>query len=157
MPGVRTIVKVRLTAGAAGVDSAVRPSLTLDAPAGLRVETPCVWTPSLHEGAWRIVADRPGDYDLRLRWEGHVVTKQVRVSSRVAARSPVRPPANVWDEWWHPAEAPLPADIGIDAIEVTYPSRSIDLFHLQMPWSVVFLLLTSVFMLLGRSVVDVVL
>jgi hypothetical protein len=156
VPGTRTIVKVRLKADGARVDPAIRPSLALDAPAGLRVETPCVWTPSLREGAWRIVADRPGDYDLRLRWDGHVITKHVRVSSRVAARSPVRPAEGVWDEWWHPAEAPLPADLAIEAIEVAYPSRSIDVFHLGMPWSVVFLLLTSVFMLLGRSVVGVV-
>jgi hypothetical protein len=155
-PATKAIVKVRLNAEGVRADPTVRPSLALEAPPGLRVETPCVWTPPLREGAWRIVADRPGDYALRVRLDGRVVTKSVRVSSLVVARSPVRPPEGVWDEWWHPAEAPLPPDAGLDAIEVTYPERSIDVFHFSVPWSGVFIVFTAIFMLLGRSVVNVV-
>ena len=42
--------------------AAARPVLTV--PAGLRVETPAVWIPSLREAAWRISAERAGSYEL---------------------------------------------------------------------------------------------
>ena len=164
-PGHSTIVTVRMTeAGAAS-----RPPLTLDAPPGLRVETPCVWVPSQREGAWRIAADRDGDYDLRVTWpqtatepptqpprQTATLTKRVHVGDTLVARSPVRPAASVWDEWLYPAEPPLPADAPIDAIVITYPERAIDVLGLACPWPVVFFALTTAFMLLGRSALHIV-
>jgi hypothetical protein len=173
-PGHSTIVTVRMTEG--GAATATPLPLTLAAPPGLRVETPCVWVPSQREGAWRIAADRgvnvDGDYDLRVTWNQPpnqpnqpptepptrtaTLTKRVHVGDTLVARAPVRPAASVWDEWLHPAEPPLPPDAPIDAITVTYPERAIDVIGLACPWPVVFFALTTAFMLLGRSLLQIV-
>jgi hypothetical protein len=155
-PGQSAIVIVRTTA-----DTSTLPStLTLEPPSGLRVETPCVWAPSRREGAWRIAADRDGDYDLRVMWDGTGgVTKRVRVTSAATAtiaREPVRPAARMLDEWLHPGEPPLPAAAPIEAITVTYANATIDIGGFPMPWVIVFLALTTLFMLVGRSFLQVV-
>jgi len=152
-PAGQALVTVRLAPDAVTRD--VRPALALEAPPGLRVETPCVWTPAMREGAWRIAAERPGQYDLRVTAGGTGATKRVVVSSAVAARTPRRPAPALWDEFLNPGEPPLPAAAPIESIEVRYPARVLGILGFTMPWVVVFFILTSVFMLAGRSVVNV--
>ncbi len=157
-PGQTAVVTARLRPG---TDTSRDPQLTLEAPAGLRVETPSVWVPSLREASWRIAADREGDYDLRVILKSsptnanstNATTKRVRVTSRIVARSPVRRADSVWTAWEYPAEAPLPADSPIEAISITYPEATIA----TMPWLIVFLLLTTLFALAARPLVGVVL
>jgi hypothetical protein len=84
------------------------------------------------------------------------MTKRVRVTDALVAASPIRPSASVWDEWLSPAESPLPADAALDAIAIAYPPRAIDLLGFAFPWLVVFFVLTTVFMLLGRSFLHIV-
>ncbi len=62
----------------------------------------------------------------------------------------------MWDEFLNPAESPLSASSRIESIEVRYPPRSLDAFGLSSSWLVVFLVLTTVFMLIGRPLVNVV-
>jgi hypothetical protein len=154
-PASQTLVSVRLTPGV--VAGARRPALSLEAPPGVRVETPCVWTPALREGAWRVVADRPGEYELRLVANGVSETKRLAVSAAVITRAPRRPTDEIWDVFLNPAEPPLPSRSPIESIEVRYPPRAINVFGISMPWIVVFLVLTTVFMLAGRPIVNVVL
>src|SRR5687767_3336482 len=111
---------------AAAAGAAVRPDITLDAPSGLRVETPGVWAAALGETAWRISAERDGDYELRISptasgagGAAGAITKRVRVTPLVVARPATRPSPSIWDQLWMPAEAPLPADSPIEAIDIT--------------------------------------
>ena len=92
----------------------------------------------------------------RLVLGGDAVTKRITVSRSVAARAPLRPRAGMWDEFLNPAESPLSASSRIESIEVRYPPRSLDAFGLSSSWLVVFLVLTTVFMLIGRPLVNVV-
>src|SRR5262249_50310490 len=62
--------------------SVERPMPTLEAPTGLRVETPCVWAPSRRESAWRIAAEREGDYDLRITWTSSPASPAATMSKR---------------------------------------------------------------------------
>jgi len=62
----------------------------------------------------------------------------------------------VWEEWIHPAEPPLPADAPLDAISIAYPERAIDILGFSFPWPVIFFALTTIFMLLGRSILHIV-
>lgn len=160
-PGQTAVVTARLRPGA---ETAGEPPLTLEAPPGLRVETPSVWVPSLREASWRIAADREGDYDLRVILKSSppnatnasptaTATKSVRVTSRSVARSPVRQADSFWTAWEYPAEAPLPADSPIDAISITYSEATIA----SMPWLIVFLLLTTLFAVVARPLAGVVL
>ena len=154
-PAGQALVTVRLAPSAVTRD--VRPALRLEAPPGVRVETPCVWAPALREGAWRIAAERPGQYDLRVNSGGTGATKRVVVSTAVAARTPRRPAPALWDEFLNPGEPPLFAAAPIESIEVRYPARALGVLGFTMPWIVAFFILTSVFMVAGRSLVNVVL
>jgi hypothetical protein len=161
-PGHAALVTVRMNPASDAASAAARPSIALDAPSGLRVETPGVWAAPLRETAWRIAAERDGDYELRVSPAASgeaagTITKRVRVTPLVVARPAIRPSPSIWDQLWEPAEAPLPADSPIEAIEITYPERAIDVLGFPLHWVIVFLLLSTLFAFLFRSVFDVVL
>lgn len=151
-PGHAALVTVRMKAADAS-GAGARPAITLDAPSGLRVETPGVWAAPLRETAWRISAERDGDYELRIG----AITKLVRVSPLIVARPVTRPSPSIWEQLWMPAEAPLPADSPIEAIDVTYPERAIDVLGFSLHWVLVFVILSMLFAFLLRPVFKVVL
>lgn len=165
-PGHAAIVTVRMKAATAA--AAARPDITLDAPSGLRVETPGVWAAPLGETAWRISAERDGDYELRISPGASgatgasaaataAVTKRVRVTPMIVARPATRPSPSIWDQLWMPAEAPLPADSPIEAIDITYPERAIPVFGFRLHWLAVFVILSTLMAFLLRPVFKVVL
>lgn len=147
-PGRAALVKVRLS-------QSPGPEPTLEAPAGIRIETPAVWIPSLHEAVWRITVEWPGDYDLKVRLGEEIFTKSVTSSSRIVRRSPVRV-AGFFNQLLYPAEPPLPGG-GIESITVTYPSRGVRVLGHDVHWLVVFLALSTVFALALRAPLKVVL
>jgi hypothetical protein len=154
-PGRPVIVKVKLGAtapvGGADGEAGAKPPASLEAPDGVRVETPALWIPSLRELDWRIAADRPGDYDLTIRLAQDEVTKAVRVSSGLGRRSPVRVERGLVGQLLYPSEPPIPDGVPIESIEVGYPGRSVSLFGWGLPWLVVFFVLTMVFALALRK------
>lgn len=172
-PGHAALVTVRMKPAAGAPAAAGRPDITLDAPSGLRVETPGVWAAPLGETAWRISAERDGDYELRISANAagaaggagnagaaaaKVVTKRVRVTPLIVARQTTRPSPSIWEQLWLPAEAPLPADSPIEAIAITYPERAIAIPILGLPlhWLVVFVILSMLFAFLLRPLFKVV-
>ena len=142
--GQSAIVKVRLKEGASPA-SGTAPAIRLEAPAGLRVETPLVWIPSEREAAWRIGTETPGDYQLTVALDGRSVTKQVRVSDRVGWRTPERLEAGLLNQLLYPAESPIDAGVPIQAILVAYPEREISLFGYGTHWMIAFFVLSLVF------------
>ena len=170
-PGHAVLVTVRMKpAAAAGAGASAsagvtaRPGVTLDAPSGLRVETPGVWAAPLRETAWRIAAERDGDYELRISAPvtdasaaAGVVTKRVRVTPLIVARPVTKPSSSIWEQLWSPAEAPLPADSPIEAIDIIYPERAIAVFGFPLHWLAVFVILSTLFAFLLRPVFKVVL
>jgi uncharacterized membrane protein (DUF106 family) len=142
-PGQSAVVKVVLKEGAAPAVPAL--ALELEAPAGVRVETPMVWIPSLREAAWRVAADQAGDYQLSVSLGGRAVTKQFRVSDRVGWRTPERLERGLVNQLLYPAEAPIDSDVPIEAIYVSYPERAVNLFGWETHWMIAFFLLSIVF------------
>jgi len=155
--GGQAVVSIRMRAPDSASSVDVNPNPALTVPPGLRIETPPVWTPSLREAAWRIEADRPGDYDVAVRVGGHEVIKRVRVSNRIVRRSPVRPDGDTIEQLIHPAEPPLPDDSGVESIAVTYSRRDVRLFGYGVHWAVIFGGFTMVFALALRRPFRVVL
>ena len=150
-PGQQALVKVRVKNSPTG--AALRPTEAhgpasstpiLEAPPGVRIETPAVWIPSLGETAWRIAAEQPGDYELTVRLGDAVFTKTVRVSGGVIRRSPVRVRGFV-NQLLYPAESPLPSGTPVESIAVTYPRRDIRLMGQELHWMVVFFALSLLF------------
>ena len=119
---------------------------SLEAAAGMRVETPLLWIPSLGEAAWRIVADRPGFYDLSVRVGERSFSKSVRVTGDVVRRAPVRPSATL-QQLLNPVEAPLPTGAPIKSIAIAYPDADVSLLGWRMHWLLAFFILTLVFAL----------
>lgn len=143
-PGQPAVVKVRIA-------QRDRPVLQLQAPPGVRVETPAVWIPALQEAAWRIVPDASGDYDLTVIAGDQAENKRLRVSDRVGRRSPVRPDGAWFEQWLHPSEAPLPDDSLIRAISVVHPDRSLEVAGWRLHWLAVFVVASLLFtVVLGR-------
>jgi hypothetical protein len=166
-PGHAALVTVRMKAAGGGTTGAAshaaRPDITLDAPSGLRIETPGVWAAPLRETAWRISAERDGDYELRISpgaagaTVAAAITKRVRVTPLIAAQPTTRPSSSIWEQLWMPVEAPVPADSPIEAIDITYPERAIRVFGFPLHWLAVFVVLSTLFAFLFRPVFKVVL
>lgn len=150
-PGQDFIVKVQLKDGweksvaLAPSQVSARPSAVLQAPAGLTVETPPVWIPSLRELAWRLRADKWGDYALALRLGDQHYSKTVQVSAEVRRRSPVRLEPGFVNEMLYPAEDPLPKGAPISAITVGYPDGPLSVFGWDVNWMILFFVLSAAF------------
>lgn len=149
-PGESTLVKVILHDNVANA-SMDKPAAQLEAPQGLQVETPAVWIPSSRELAWRLRANAPGAYELKLNLDGQQFTKSVTVSNQVVRRSPYRPDGSIWDQFVYPAEPPLPAGGPVQAIEVGYPEASVNLFGWHTHWTIAFLVLAIAIALVLRK------
>ena len=149
-PGRATLVKVVLRDPA-------RPTPVLSASAGVRVETPAVWIPSLREAVWRVSAETAGEYELTVVAGGTAATKRFSTAGGNVRRSPVRPDGRVLDQLLHPVERPLPAGSPFESITVNYPSRGIAVFGWEVHWLIVFLVLSLIFAMALRSRLGVVL
>jgi uncharacterized membrane protein (DUF106 family) len=153
-PGRSALVKARLKAGAA--EAGRTPEITLEAPPGIRIETPRVWVPALGETAWRIGAERPGAYDVTVTIGGRRAAKRIVVSDEPGFRAPDRLEGGFFNQLLYPAEPPIGADVPLEAISVTYPDRSIDVFGWPLHWMIVFFALSIVFAFVLRKRFDVV-
>jgi hypothetical protein len=151
VPGQRAVITAALRDA-----GPLRPEATLAAPAGLRVETPALWMPSTQQVAWRVAAEREGDYTLTLRLgDAPPVTKSVTVSRAVVRRSPERVEAGFVAELLYPAEAPLPASSPFRSIRVNYPEAEVDLLGFHLHWMIPFFALSIVFAFALRGVFKV--
>lgn len=132
-----------------------KPVIELTAPPGLRVETSPVWVPDQRELTWRIVAERPGDYQIKVRAGEGAYTKRVRVSESVVRRSPVRAGPGLLMQLLNPAEAPIPKGSPLESIRVSYPESHIEVLGFRLHWMVVFFLGSTLSALLLRNRVGV--
>ena len=144
-PGESALLRVELSEeAAASVDATRGADVSLEAPAGVRVETPLVWVPTQREAGWRIAAETPGEYELVVRIGEERVTKSVRVAGTTELRSPVRPSGFLGQIAW-PAEAPLPRGSQVEAIRLDYVDGEVDMFGWGTHWMIAFFILTMVF------------
>ena len=152
--GERTLLVVDLApepAAAGGDEAAPRPTIELEAPAGVVVETAGVWVPSLHQVVWRLRADEPGRHELVVRADGEAFTKSLFVAdpeagARWVRRSPTRRRAALLDQLLYPAEPSLPRGGPLERIDVRYGTAAISFFGLfDIHWLIAFLILSLAF------------
>jgi hypothetical protein len=110
--------------------------------AGLVVETPVLWIPSLREADWRIVAAEPGEHELRLSVGDAVLTKTVLVSGSPGRRSARRPSPSLLDQLLYPSEPPLAGGATVVAIKVGYAAGQVSLLGWKTHWIIAFLIIT---------------
>ena len=145
--GESTLLKVELQTAAddASWEEAPRPSIALKVPAGVRVETPGLWIPTLREMDWRVRAETPGDYTVDVVLNGQSYPKSVTVSDEVVLRSPSRLAGGFLNQLLYPAEPALPADGPIRSIAIDYPDASVSVFRWPLHWMIVYFVLAIVF------------
>ncbi len=127
-----------------------RPQISVDAPDGVRIETPVVWIPSLSQAICRIVPTLDGDYRIALRVGEETFTKTVTASTDWISRSPARVPAGL-GSMLYPAEDPLPTTTMIRRITIDYPETSIEIAGWRVHWTWPFLTLSVLFSFLLKA------
>jgi len=151
-PGQRALLEVDLAPEAAG---GARPRVALDVPAGLRAETEAVWVKAESQLAWRLVAERDGDYEVGLEIDGAPrVTKTVRVTPRTVRLSPERASSGFLSQLLYPAEPPLPPG-PVRAVRLSYPGREVEVLGYGMHWMIPFFALSIAFAFALRGVFKV--
>ena len=108
--------------------------VSLHLPSGLAATSPAVHIPAENEVAWRVSAQRDGKYDVTVAAANQSVAKQVVVASGMPRLSSVRLRGQFWERVFFSAEAALPANGPIEAIEVQYPSRVIPFAGFEWNW-----------------------
>ncbi len=142
-PGESAIVKVLLDPSA----SPMRTPLSIEAPAGLTVETPALRIEEEKEIDWRVRADSVGLHELRFSLDGGSFAKTVAVGQAPLKTKivPRRVRSGGWDALNHPGEALLPSNLPVVSVEVAYPPAALSLFGWRMHWLVAYFLLSIVF------------
>ncbi len=148
-PGEVTLLKVKV---AEEVDLA---SVTLDAPAGIFVETPAMRVVAEDEVDWRLRADTPGEYDVKVTAGATVETKRIVVGERLTKLAEFREQSNFLTIWMAPAEKPLPKGSPIHEIRLTYPEREMKLAGISMHWLLVFFVVSVLFGFAIKGIVGV--
>ena len=137
--GETALVQVRLSPT---VPAATEPVLRV--PEGLALTSPALRIPSEREVDWRVRADAPGEYQLRVEVDGRYVDKRIRVEGPLAPVSyEIRQPS-LLSTLANPAERPIEADSPIQSIRIDYPPRDVEVFGWSMHWLVFFVVVSIV-------------
>ena len=129
-PGQKAIVKVKLEEDSYPLDF----DFFLESSSGLDIETPQLRIEEEREIDWRICAKAEGIHDLTLTVNGQQLTKKVAIAQKPFHRiSPLRVRRNFINELFNPGEPPYKGTLPIKSIEVTYPSKAMNLFGWDIP------------------------
>jgi len=123
-PGEPSVVTLRCR-GSEDVRTAI---VTLEAPAGVTVDTAPVRIPVDSEICWRIRAQEPVSGRLAVHYNGRLLTKTVSSSRGLESLSDLRA-GSVWLFLLHPEELPF-SDPAIASIRVAYPKATV----FELPW-----------------------
>jgi hypothetical protein len=115
---------------------------SLQVPDGLRITAPPVHVPAENEVAWRLVADKNGEYVVNVHVADQVFAKRVVVGSGLPRLSSVRLRGKFWERIFLSAEPALPDNKFVEAINVQYPARNIAFVGLQWNWIWLFFVLS---------------
>ena len=134
-------------------DSLIEASLQL--PDGLTATAPAVHVPAESEVAWRVVAEKPGEYVVRVHVADQLFAKRVIVGSGMARLSSVRLRGKFWERIFVSAEPALPGNKFVEAIDVQYPERNIAFAGLQWNWIWLFFVLSLASGFLFKSILGI--
>jgi hypothetical protein len=139
-PSEEAIVSVKLAPQA----DPTYADLDLLAPEGVEVLTPPLRMEDEGEVDWRVRADKPGTYELKIRGQGTELSKKLVVENSIVPLAPVRSKALSWDFFLYPVEKPLPKESSVKSIEVGYPPARLDVAGININWLIVFFVVSVV-------------
>jgi uncharacterized membrane protein (DUF106 family) len=138
-PGHSAVVKVKFKEA-----SQLRKDTHLQTVDAVQVETPGVRIASAKEVAWRIRAERPGHYFLKVRVDSDEVEKGLWVGEGWGTVSALRT-GRLGQILLHPGEPPIHPSKAIESVEVQYHPLQLSLLGWNVHWLVLFLILSILF------------
>ncbi|HTR66986.1 MAG TPA: hypothetical protein VMH85_14505 [Terriglobales bacterium] len=148
-PGENFVLKAHVTS------PAMLDQISLNLPPGISASAPPVHIPAENEIVWRLLPNTDGHYTVNLAAGNQTFGKQVVVAPGLARLSTVRLRAPYWERFFSSGESALPAASPIEAIEVNYPSRSIEFAWLQWNWIVLFFVLSLTSGFIFKSILGI--
>jgi hypothetical protein len=119
-------------------------SVSLELPPDVSITAPPVHVPAENAVVWRLQAEKPGHYEVKVSAGSQSTSKKVCAGTDVARISPVRLRGHFWDRLFSSAEPAISAEVPIDAISVNYPDRNIDVAGYGVNWIVLFFVLSMI-------------
>ncbi|MCH9034521.1 MAG: M81 family metallopeptidase [Planctomycetes bacterium] len=147
-PGDAIVVELRLSPRVWNQSE----NLTLHAPEGVRVEAR-VRDESAHEVTWRISPQISEPFTVSWNIGGETIEKKIAVAKsrdRLVPVSPLRPGTGFVDRLLYPLERAFDADSPVRAIEVRHPARSTEIFGIDVPWWLTFLIVSMLCAFLSK-------
>ena len=139
-PGEATVVKAVVRDAEVLAETA-----SLEADAGVTIETPAVRMRTAGEVAWRVRAATPGDHRLVVRIGGESVETHLVAGTRWGAVSQLRTGRGAIDLLLFSGDRPIDGSHVIEAVEVGYPGLDIRVFGWTVDWLVAFFVLSMAF------------
>jgi hypothetical protein len=115
---------------------------SLQLPDGLSITAPAVHVPSEREIAWRLVAEKRGEYIVNIQASGHTFSKRLIVGAGLSRLSPVRLRGKFWERIFLSGEPGLPKNSRIESIDIQYPLRKIPFVGFEWNWIWLFFVLS---------------
>ncbi|MBC8357602.1 MAG: hypothetical protein ISS41_04865 [Candidatus Aminicenantes bacterium] len=141
-PGQKAILKVKMEEGhdLFDINIAIEPS------SALNIETSPLRIEEEREINWRFLVKEKGVHDITFIINGQRFTKKIAAAQNPLSKiSQSRVQRNFIDELFNPGEAPLPGDIPLKTIEVTYPPQRMNLLGWHIHWLIVYFALSIIF------------
>lgn len=129
--------------------------VSLQVPNGLSSTAPAVHEPAEKKIAWRLIADRAGEYAVNLQVADQLFAKRVVVGSGVPRLSPARLRGKFWERFFVSTEPALPANNSVEAIDVQYPAREIAFAGMEWNWVWLFFVLSMAAGFLFKSILGI--
>ncbi len=140
-PNQKTILRVQFMEGVPLMDTVI----DIKTGSGVILETPPLRIMESNEINWRIRTEEIGIHEIIIMVDGQEYTKSISVGQKTLRRiSPLKTKKNFFREFFYPAESPLPKNSPIEYIEITYPSRNMNLFGLGINWLIAYFALSII-------------
>jgi hypothetical protein len=136
-------------------DPAKASEVELQLPPEMATSAPAVHIPADRSVVWRVVAQRPGQYDIHLSSAGQTVSKQVVVSPGLARVSPVRLRGSFWERMFTSGESALAPDSPVESIAISYPPRVFNFAWMEWNWIVLFFVVSLIAGFIFKSILGI--
>lgn len=152
LPKESAILKIKLAHDHNPMDT----QIVVQPSPGLEIETPPLRIEEAYELNWRFKAIEPGIQQFLVTIGGETITKKVSVAQKPLSKiSPLKTNKRFFDQLMYPTEQPIKSQIPVQAIEIQYPSKRMDLFGWKIHWIIVYFVLSIVFGFAFKGVFNV--
>jgi hypothetical protein len=128
---------------------------SLQLPDGLATTAPPVHVPVENEIAWRVVANKAGEYEIDVQVADQLFSKRVIVGSGLPRLSSVRLRGKFWERFFVSAEPALPENKFLESIDVQYLARNIAFAGIEWNWIWLFFVLSLAAGFLFKSILGI--